>query len=91
MIVRSILIILLRFGNDLAIYLTACCYFMIVFLYDNCISQYAMAYTCTTCDAEFESAAAVTQHLPLHHDTCAVCNEAFDDSDSLREHVHEAH
>ncbi len=50
-----------------------------------------MAYTCTTCDAEFESAAAVTQHLPLHHDTCAVCNEAFDDSDSLREHVHKAH
>lgn len=50
-----------------------------------------MAYTCTDCDAEFESAAAVTQHLPLHHKTCAVCNEAFDDEDSLREHVHAAH
>ncbi len=50
-----------------------------------------MAHSCTTCDATFDSIAALTQHLPLHHDTCAVCNEAFDDADSLRTHVHSAH
>lgn len=64
---------------------------MIDFLYECNVVLSAMAYTCTSCDAEFESAAAVTQHLPLHHDTCAVCNEAFDDAESLREHVHKAH
>lgn len=51
----------------------------------------AMAYTCSACDAEFESAAAVTQHMPLHHDTCAVCNQGFDDTDSLRDHIHQTH
>lgn len=50
-----------------------------------------MTHTCTRCDAEFESAAAVTQHMPLHHDTCGVCNEEFDSQDTLREHVHTAH
>lgn len=50
-----------------------------------------MAYTCTSCDSEFSSAAGVTQHVALHHDTCAVCNEAFEDTDLLREHVHSEH
>ena len=50
-----------------------------------------MAQSCTSCDATFESAAALTQHLPLHHHTRAVCNEVFDETDSLREHVHAAH
>lgn len=50
-----------------------------------------MAHSCTTCDATFDSIAALTQHLPLHHDTCAVCNEAFEDTNSLRTHVHSAH
>lgn len=49
-----------------------------------------MTYSCTNCDAEFDSA-AVTQHMPLHHNTCAVCNDEFDTTDSLREHVHTAH
>ncbi|WP_343161590.1 C2H2-type zinc finger protein [Natrialba sp. INN-245] len=56
------------------------------------VTIYSRPYhTCSACDAEFESVAALTQHLPLHHDTCAVCNEAFDDRDSLRDHVHAAH
>ncbi|WP_164974754.1 C2H2-type zinc finger protein [Halegenticoccus tardaugens] len=50
-----------------------------------------MAYTCSTCDAEFRSAAGVTQHVALHHNTCAECDEAFDDADGLREHIHENH
>lgn len=50
-----------------------------------------MTHACDTCDAEFDTAAALTQHLPLHHDTCGVCNESFNDSDSLRDHVHAAH
>ncbi|MFC6753331.1 C2H2-type zinc finger protein [Halorubrum tibetense] len=50
-----------------------------------------MAITCADCDTEFKTAAALTQHLPLHHDTCGVCNERFDGTDALREHVHEAH
>ncbi len=50
-----------------------------------------MAYACATCDAEFTSAAGVTQHVALHHDTCAVCNESFDSVDDLRSHVHSAH
>ncbi|SNR34908.1 C2H2-type zinc finger protein [Halorubrum vacuolatum] len=50
-----------------------------------------MAHSCTSCDATFESVAALTQHLPLHHDICAVCNEAFDGIDALREHVHGSH
>lgn len=50
-----------------------------------------MSQTCAHCDTKFETVAALTQHLPLHHDTCAVCNETFDDTDSLREHVHAAH
>ena len=82
---------LLHLSNFLTNYRIAAWYFMIDFLCVSAVCPNAMAYTCTTCDAEFESAAAVTQHLPLHHDTCAVCNEAFDDSESLRDHVHEAH
>ncbi|MCL9816757.1 C2H2-type zinc finger protein [Natronocalculus amylovorans] len=50
-----------------------------------------MAYACSTCDAEFRSAAGVTQHVALHHNTCAECNEAFDDLDGLRDHIHESH
>jgi DNA-directed RNA polymerase subunit RPC12/RpoP len=50
-----------------------------------------MAFACSTCDAEFQSAAGVTQHVALHHDTCAECNEEFETTDELREHVHEAH
>ncbi len=50
-----------------------------------------MAHTCTDCDAEFKTIAALTQHLPLHHDTCGVCNEQFDETAALREHVHSAH
>lgn len=50
-----------------------------------------MSHTCTTCDAEFRTAAAVTQHLPLHHNTCGVCEEEFGDLDTLRDHVHSSH
>lgn len=50
-----------------------------------------MSYSCSSCDADFESAASVTQHVALHHSTCANCNESFDDIDSLRDHVHTAH
>ncbi|WP_308220126.1 C2H2-type zinc finger protein [Halorientalis marina] len=50
-----------------------------------------MAYACSTCDAEFQSAAGVTQHVALHHNTCAECNEEFDEADQLREHIHESH
>lgn len=50
-----------------------------------------MAYTRSTCDAQFKSAAGMTQHVALHHDTCAECDEQFDDTDSLREHIHETH
>jgi len=50
-----------------------------------------MAYACSTCDAEFQSAAGVTQHVALHHDTCAECNEEFDETEQLREHIHESH
>jgi len=50
-----------------------------------------MVHACSNCDAEFESAAGLTQHLPLHHTTCGVCSEEFDDTDSLRDHVHESH
>ncbi|CAI48613.1 uncharacterized protein NP_1044A [Natronomonas pharaonis DSM 2160] len=50
-----------------------------------------MSYACSACDSEFESAAGVTQHVALHHDTCAVCNESFGETDELREHVHQSH
>jgi DNA-directed RNA polymerase subunit RPC12/RpoP len=50
-----------------------------------------MAYTCSSCDAQFKSAAGVTQHVALHHDTCAECDEQFDDTDQLRDHIHESH
>ena len=50
-----------------------------------------MAYPCTHCDARFQSAAGVTQHVGLHHDTCAACDEQFDDTDSLRDHIHRSH
>lgn len=50
-----------------------------------------MGYACSTCDAEFRSAAGVTQHVALHHDICAECDEAFDGTDQLREHIHESH
>jgi len=50
-----------------------------------------MAFPCSTCDAQFQSAAGVTQHVALHHDTCAECNEAFDETDALRNHIHENH
>ena len=83
--------LLLLSPAELTVYLISVAVFMIGFLYVWCVGLFAMAYTCTTCDAEFESAAAVTQHLPLHHNTCAVCNEEFGDTDSLREHVHETH
>jgi DNA-directed RNA polymerase subunit RPC12/RpoP len=51
----------------------------------------AMSYACTNCDAEFESAAGVTQHVALHHNRCGVCNEGFDDEGGLRDHVHAEH
>jgi len=50
-----------------------------------------MSYACTTCDAEFSSAASVSQHVALHHNTCAVCNDSFEDVDGLRDHTHSAH
>jgi len=50
-----------------------------------------MSYACTNCDAQFQSAAGVTQHVALHHDRCAVCDDEFEGTDSLREHVHESH
>jgi DNA-directed RNA polymerase subunit RPC12/RpoP len=37
-----------------------------------------MSYTCSRCDAQFQSAAGVTRHLALHHDTCAECDEEFE-------------
>jgi DNA-directed RNA polymerase subunit RPC12/RpoP len=51
----------------------------------------AMSYACTNCDANFESAAGVTQHVALHHNKCGVCDEGFDDEEGLREHVHAEH
>jgi len=50
-----------------------------------------MSYACTTCDAEFSSAASVSQHVALHHNTCAVCDESFEETDSLRDHIHSTH
>ncbi len=50
-----------------------------------------MAYACSSCDAEFQSAAGVTQHVALHHTTCAECNEQFDEVDELRDHIHQNH
>ena len=50
-----------------------------------------MSYACTSCDAQFQSAAGVTQHVALHHNRCAVCDTAFEETDSLRTHVHESH
>jgi len=50
-----------------------------------------MSYACTNCDTEFESAAGVTQHVALHHDTCAVCDAEFGSTDDLRDHVHAEH
>ena len=50
-----------------------------------------MSYACTTCDAEFSSAASVSQHVALHHNTCAVCDESFAETDSLRDHIHSTH
>jgi DNA-directed RNA polymerase subunit RPC12/RpoP len=50
-----------------------------------------MAYACSSCDAEFGSAAAISQHVGLHHNTCAECDEQFDDVDGLRDHIHETH
>jgi len=52
---------------------------------------FAMSYACTTCDAEFSSAASVGQHVALHHSTCAVCDESFDTADDLRDHTHATH
>jgi|GEM_PF-515799 len=51
----------------------------------------AMSYACTTCDAEFSSAASVSQHVALHHSTCAVCDESFETADELVDHTHAAH
>lgn len=82
---------LLDTSEPLAIYRISGRVFMIAYLCDGGVPSNAMSFACTTCDAEFESAAAVTQHMPLHHDVCAVCNETFDDSASLRDHVHQAH
>lgn len=50
-----------------------------------------MGYTCTDCEATFESAGGVTQHVALHHQRCALCDEQFTDLNGLRTHVHEAH
>jgi hypothetical protein len=33
----------------------------------------------------------VTQHVALHHDTCAECDEEFETTDALRSHIHESH
>ncbi len=65
--------------------------FMIAYLYFGRIVSVVMSYACSTCDAEFESAGGVTQHVALHHNTCAMCDESFDDVDSLRDHIHSAH
>jgi len=51
----------------------------------------AMSYACTTCDTEFSSAASVSQHVALHHSTCAVCDESFDTTEELRDHTHATH
>ncbi|NUC73398.1 hypothetical protein HTZ84_13930 [Haloterrigena sp. SYSU A558-1] len=50
-----------------------------------------MSYSRSNCDESFQSAAGVTQHVALHHNTCAVCDESFDEADELREHVHSSH
>jgi DNA-directed RNA polymerase subunit RPC12/RpoP len=50
-----------------------------------------MSYTCSSCDAQFQSAAGMTQYVALHHNTCAECDEQFNDADSLRNHIHENH
>ena len=50
-----------------------------------------MAYACTSCEATFQSAAGVTQHVALHHNRCAECDAEFESADSLRSHIHEQH
>ena len=30
-------------------------------------------------------------HVALHHNTCAECDEQFDETDALRNHIHENH
>lgn len=50
-----------------------------------------MAYTCASCDAEFSSAASVSQHVGLHHNRCAVCDDEFGSADDLRTHIHAEH
>jgi len=46
-----------------------------------------MSYTCSSCDAQFKSAAGVTQYVALHHNACTECNKQFDDTDSLRNYI----
>jgi len=53
-------------------------------------SRDATSYTRPGCDAQFRSAAGVTRHVALHHDTCAECDGRFDDADSLRDHIQRA-
>jgi hypothetical protein len=48
-------------------------------------------HSCSDCDAEFSSAAGISQHVALHHRVCAACDQSFDAFDTLREHIHTAH
>ena len=50
-----------------------------------------MGYSCSTCNESFQSAAGVTQHVALHHNTCAECDEQFEEVEELRDHIHQTH
>ena len=50
-----------------------------------------MAHTCSRCDEEFQAAAAVDQHVALHHSVCGLCDNEFNDTDDLRDHTHSIH
>ncbi len=59
-----------------------------LFTPDNCEN---VKHSCSDCDAEFNSAAGISQHVALHHRICAACDESFDGLDNLREHIHSTH
>jgi transcription elongation factor Elf1 len=46
---------------------------------------------CSRCNEEFQAAAAVDQHVALHHSVCGLCDSEFNDTDDLRDHTHSIH
>ncbi|ERH03712.1 MAG: Zinc finger, C2H2 type [Halorubrum sp. J07HR59] len=61
---------------------------MCLFIDEECRD---VKHSCSDCDAEFSSAAGISQHVALHHRVCAACDQSFDAFDTLREHIHSAH